>query len=129
MGARSLTCNAENQQVLGSLLASEIWLKEGNLDFSFWTTFDLFSLLFENKIEEETYRWRLIAKARNLQRAATSTGLKRNEDCSDLTLDFIRDLHRAVVEDLGISSELRTVHLAPSGMDKMYTAPEKLRLI
>lgn len=71
---------------LGTLLASEIWIKEGNLDFPFGVAFEVFDFLEQNSFEravaalpEDTdyaLRQKLVTKARNLQAAVSSTLLQ-----------------------------------------------------
>lgn len=122
--------------MLCTLLASEIWLKEGNLDFPFGTTFEVFDFLsnsdFEKAIKvlpdslEEKLRRRIVTKARNLQQAAFGTTSPVGGVRGGLSFEKIQEIHREVVKDLGIPSELRTMNLGPAGMNHMYVLPRKI---
>lgn len=136
-GARQLASVPENQEALCTLLASEIWLKEGNLDFTFGTTFELFDLLANNDFDraveslpgtlDTAFRRKIVTKARNLQKAAVGHSSGFDSIRQDLSFEIIQNTHQQVVQDLNISSDLRTVMVAPYGTCHMYTVPQKIQ--
>jgi hypothetical protein len=103
------------RRTLHTLLAREIWIKEGNFNFELHvggTTFDIFELLFDkNDFERavealpsnlpENVRNRLVTKARNLRKAAVSVNLQRDSR-EELSIENIQNVHRQVVRDLSI---------------------------
>jgi hypothetical protein len=118
-GARSTVDHPEHMDVLALLLASEILLKEGNLNFEQGTTFEAFDFLskkefdkavdvlpHDNLLKELT---KLVTKARNLLEAAlfvlrrdsTNAGSSIESNRSTtLSFEFIQSVHGLVVRDL-----------------------------
>jgi hypothetical protein len=138
-GARAVAEHPEHRDALTLLLASEIWMKEGDLNFELGTPFEVFDFLSKEDFDQAVdvlphglcleERTKLVMKARNLQEAALSV-LRRDSNNlginTELSFQFIHSIHCIVVKDLGISSEIRTVRLAPAHQPHMYVLPDKV---
>jgi hypothetical protein len=138
-GARAVAEHPDHRDALTLLLASEIWMKEGDLNFELGTTFEVFDFLSKEDFDQAVdvlpkdlcleERTKLVMKARNLQVAALSVLRRDSKNLginTELSFQFIHSIHCIVVKDLGISSEIRTVRLAPAHQPHMYVLPDKV---